>query len=715
MARLVVEDSDDEFPDLAEILSRKTEVRIPKPESRTKKTVNTDGESPSKRTDSRLKAKRADELAAGKPRPRKRILNPTSNNPLLRPLANLSRGSSESSGSSKSKLDISPERSARRRVVAPRPLAVLDAEAVPENDDSEPEKRAQKKDLRKRTTTPSFQQSSVSEPVSVAGKHVVEPREEPQSMEAREEKAKAPSKQTVIDSDSDDEEFEGASGLSDFIVDDSTFLDEESIILPPPRSSRKLVRGRGRPRELEDSDSEDLGREMARLRVDDDVFQVSKRRAEEKFLEEFANDYREKEPALRLRGPKTNSRTKKDPPRIKARVSTSDLEDPFALRYSPVKSQSMKTSEEAPFVTPPGSPVLQPRKLQSPKKELLRIPATPHRQSTDNFWKQDVVNDWNDEYSPLKVLQPKPNPLPKEHPYPKKSPGKLDREAKEAKKAFSQTKHALADSFLTELDAKITNGEIARLAASTGGVKIIWSKKLNTTAGRANWKRETVKPAPGSTDVKLIHRHHATIELAEKVIDDEGRLLNVLAHEFCHLANFMVSGIKTNPHGKEFKAWAAKCSRHFGDRGIEVTTKHTYSIDYKYVWECVNCSTEFKRHSKSIDPSRHQCGSCRSKLVQTKPVPRANAGASKVSEYQLFVKENMKRLREENPGSPQKEIMGLVGKRYQAFKASKHQLGGDARLESVDIEDDVRTKEGTLDDDTWLVVRKLDFLDLTSP
>ena len=33
------------------------------------------------------------------------------------------------------------------------------------------------------------------------------------------------------------------------------------------------------------------------------------------------------------------------------------------------------------------------------------------------------------------------------------------------------------------------------------------------------------------------------------------RLLNVVAHEYCHLANFMISGIKDNPHGKEFKAW----------------------------------------------------------------------------------------------------------------------------------------------------------------
>lgn len=33
------------------------------------------------------------------------------------------------------------------------------------------------------------------------------------------------------------------------------------------------------------------------------------------------------------------------------------------------------------------------------------------------------------------------------------------------------------------------------------------------------------------------------------------RLLNVVAHEYCHLANFMISGIKDNPHGKEFKEW----------------------------------------------------------------------------------------------------------------------------------------------------------------
>ena len=33
------------------------------------------------------------------------------------------------------------------------------------------------------------------------------------------------------------------------------------------------------------------------------------------------------------------------------------------------------------------------------------------------------------------------------------------------------------------------------------------------------------------------------------------RLINVIAHEYCHLANFMISGVKNCPHGREFREW----------------------------------------------------------------------------------------------------------------------------------------------------------------
>ena len=82
----------------------------------------------------------------------------------------------------------------------------------------------------------------------------------------------------------------------------------------------------------------------------------------------------------------------------------------------------------------------------------------------------------------------------------------------------------MAVSFLSEVDSEIGDGQVSAMAASTGGIRIVWSKKLSCTAGRANWRREAVrsKNSDGSTSTTT-HRHHASIELAEKVIDDEGK------------------------------------------------------------------------------------------------------------------------------------------------------------------------------------------------
>lgn len=105
-----------------------------------------------------------------------------------------------------------------------------------------------------------------------------------------------------------------------------------------------------------------------------------------------------------------------------------------------------------------------------------------------------------------------------------KSPSKKDKKALALLKEFNERKHELATSFLTEVDRTVGHGQVAALAESTGGIKIIWSKKLSSTAGRANWKRETVRSKTASETVSATtHRHHASIELAEKVIDDEGK------------------------------------------------------------------------------------------------------------------------------------------------------------------------------------------------
>lgn len=363
-------------------------------------------------------------------------------------------------------------------------------------------------------------------------------------------------------------------------------------------------------------------------------------------------------------------------------------------QYSPTGSRSPRKAPPTARPSTPPPPPSSPSKsrLISPPKPK-RIPSPPSlRPSLDAFWSADVVNTWNDTYSPAKGLASpkKSKSRSKAYPYdsdsdsfpsltpsPRKSPtkrtaGPTVTQVRATRKAFAARKHELAESFLCELDETIAGGKIGELAAPCGGVKILWSKKLNSTAGRANWRRETVRMRGEDGKVVTLHRHHASIELAEKVIDDEDRLLNVLAHEYCHLTTFMISNMRTNPHGAEFKSWATKVSRAFAARGVTVTTKHSYDIAYKYVWECVGCGHEFKRHSKSVDPTRHTCGKCKGTLVQTQPPLRKGKGGEGKGEYQGFVKENFqkvkKRLEERGEEAGMGKVMEALGKEYRELK-----------------------------------------------
>lgn len=197
-----------------------------------------------------------------------------------------------------------------------------------------------------------------------------------------------------------------------------------------------------------------------------------------------------------------------------------------------------KSTDKIRVTTPPSSPS-KPR-LHSPSKNI-RIPPSPHRPSIDAFWNQEVINDWNDQYSPRKTPQtersrraipiseddesePSPSASPRKSPI--KSPNKKDKEKLQQRKIFNEKKHSLATSFLKDVDEKTTNGQIAALAASSGGIHIVWSNKLRSTAGRANWKRETLrtKDPDGTVSTTTTYRHHASIELAEKIIDDEGEI-----------------------------------------------------------------------------------------------------------------------------------------------------------------------------------------------
>jgi len=191
--------------------------------------------------------------------------------------------------------------------------------------------------------------------------------------------------------------------------------------------------------------------------------------------------------------------------------------------------------------------------------------------------------------------------------------------------------------------------------------------------------------------------HHATIELAAKVLTGEAQLYNTLAHEFCHLANFMISGVRDQPHGASFKSWGRKVTASFGEsHGVEVTTKHKYEIEYKYLWMCEGegCGAEFGRHSKSIDPARQRCGTCKGRLRQIRPLPRGSAtdkdgvksaGEKKLGTYAAFVKEHYAGVKKEMGKASQKEVMEAVGRKYREEKA---RLAEVVKQVSAEEEDD---------------------------
>ena len=121
------------------------------------------------------------------------------------------------------------------------------------------------------------------------------------------------------------------------------------------------------------------------------------------------------------------------------------------------------------------------------------------------------------------------------------------------------------------------------------------------------------------------------------------------------------------------------------------------------------CGIEYKRHSKSIDPSKHSCGNCKGRLAQVQPAPRKGAGEGKRSDYQDFVKRENERIRFENPGIGFGEIMSILGREFKERKRNEAERVSDVK-DDGDSEKTGANELQCLDS----VVRKMDFLKLES-
>lgn len=232
---------------------------------------------------------------------------------------------------------------------------------------------------------------------------------------------------------------------------------------------------------------------------------------------------------------------------------------------------------------------------------------------------------------------------------------------------------------------------------------IVWNPRLVSTAGQV------------LDDNSQNHRkHHAKqripcrLELSKKIIDNEERLRNTLAHEMCHVAAWSLDDEYHVPHGAAFWKWAQR----FAPVDIIITRCHNYEIHRPHRWQCENlsCAKLYQRHKVTIDVSRHRCGECRGKLkylgkfnrkeqpanqvarehaakhksagAGTALTPNHTAGQAAVEQpgvacptaprptaYQEFVKNTFaKEKKRHPPGTPIGTIMKSVAARWQEHK-----------------------------------------------
>jgi hypothetical protein len=135
--------------------------------------------------------------------------------------------------------------------------------------------------------------------------------------------------------ESDEEDFGlDSDGMSDFIVDDSTFLKEEDTAIeePAPRSVRRLVKGR-KPRRVEawEDEDEDLDLKMGKLKIEEDASMTLDRA-----LKELDLDISDDEDLLEAKTKKTSkniqSKVPRQPKGEKVPPASSDIDDPYTLR-----------------------------------------------------------------------------------------------------------------------------------------------------------------------------------------------------------------------------------------------------------------------------------------------------------------------------------------------------------------------------------------------
>lgn len=296
MARLVIEDSEDEFPDLDELLRAKSGAVKEKEAVAARSRDSGEAKRKSDGNGNGNEKEGSESVGVAGLGKKKRVLKRRDDNPLLRPLAGTSVVAEERRGKvvGKTKTSFVSEKEVK---IFGKGKAVSRVDENEVEDETVPRRRRMK-----------------------AVVVVDDSEDEEEVVPSRQVQPKASTIDFDLETEDDDD-------LSDFIVNDSTFLEEEvsEIEMPPPpkppRSVRKLVKGRKPER---GDEALEIG--MRGLAVQDDQF--------ERIAKEFGGSESEEMALPRRNSKEAMSKPTKEVPRAKKKAlePSSDIEDPFTLR-----------------------------------------------------------------------------------------------------------------------------------------------------------------------------------------------------------------------------------------------------------------------------------------------------------------------------------------------------------------------------------------------
>lgn len=157
---------------------------------------------------------------------------------------------------------------------------------------------------------------------------------------------------------------------------------------------------------------------------------------------------------------------------------------------------------------------------------------------------------------------------------------------------------------------------------------------------------------------------------------------STLGHELAHAAVWVISH-SSEGHGRIWSGWMQQI--HALYPGFDLSTRHGYAIHKPFQWRCQACNSVESRHSKSVKPT-DSCKVCGApgrldylgKFDKNGTPAKTRGGAGggggggggKRNPYAEFTKLHMKDIARSLPaGTPQKQVMVEVGRRWREHKA----------------------------------------------